>query len=61
MDNHKRLTWNDLQNASFTELKKTYKLNDMQLEKGVRRHMDGANPQERRELYETVWNKDKLK
>lgn len=52
-----KVTWNDLQSATFKELKKTYKLNDMQLENAVRRHMDGANPKERRELYKTVWDK----
>ena len=52
-----RVTWGDLHNATFKELKKTYKLNDMQLENAVRRHMDGANAAERRDLYETVWKK----
>jgi hypothetical protein len=55
----KNVTWNDLGSATFRELKKTYKLNDRQLEGQVRRHMDGANPQERRQLYETVWGKRK--
>lgn len=50
-----KITWNDLSSATPTELKKTYKLNDKQLENQVRRHMDGANPAERRKLYETVW------
>lgn len=53
------VTWNDLRNATPSELKKTYKLNDTQLEHQVRRHMDGANPAERRGLYETVWAKKK--
>lgn len=52
----KKVTWNDLTNATTQELKKAYKLNDMQLEQQVRRHMDGANPQERRELYKSVWD-----
>lgn len=52
-----KITWNDLQSATFGELKKTYKINDRQLENQVRRHMDGANHQERRELYKTVWDK----
>lgn len=55
----KKVTWNDLHEATFRELKKTYKLSDMQLEQSVRRHMDGANPQERRDLYKTVWDKKK--
>lgn len=53
----KRVTWGDLHNATFKELKSTYKLNDMQLENAVRRHMDGANPAERRDLYKAVWDK----
>ncbi len=53
----KKIHWNDLHNGTFKELKKTYKLNDRQLENAVRNHMDGANHQERRELYKTVWDK----
>ncbi|HEX4044688.1 MAG TPA: hypothetical protein VHZ76_03365 [Gammaproteobacteria bacterium] len=52
-----KLTWNDIHEATFKELKKTYKLNDKQLENQVRSHMDGANPAERRDLYKTVWYK----
>ncbi len=52
-----KITWNDLTNATPKELKKTYKLNDKQLEQQVRRHMDGANANERRDLYKTVWDK----
>ena len=53
----KNVTWGDLSSATPSELKKTYKLNDRQLEQQVRRHMDGANPQERRDLYKKVWDK----
>ncbi len=53
----KRVTWQDLHSATFSELKKTYKLNDCQLETQVRRHMDGAGNAERRELYKAVWDK----
>lgn len=53
------VTWNDLFNGSHAELKKTYKLNDRQLENQVRRHLDGADHKERRDLYETVWSKKK--
>lgn len=52
-----KVTWNDLHSATFGELKAKYKLNDRQLENQVRRHMDGANPTERRELYKKVWDK----
>lgn len=54
---NKKVTWQDIHEATFKELKKTYKLNDMQLENAVRKHMDGANPAERRDLYKTVWDK----
>lgn len=52
----KKPTWNDLHNATPQDLKRTYKLNDCQLEHAVRRHMDGANHEERRDLYSKVWN-----
>ena len=52
-----KVTWGDLHNATFKELKQTYKLNDRQLENAVRKHMDGANPAERRDLYKAVWDK----
>lgn len=55
--NNRSVTWNDLFSGTFKELKKTYKLNDQQLEQQVRKHMDGANPQERRDLYKEVWDK----
>lgn len=53
----KKVTWNDLHNATFKELKKTYKLSDKQLENSVREHLDGANAKERREFYGMVWGK----
>lgn len=52
-----KITWGDLHSATFSELKKTYKLNDRQLENQVRTHLDGANAQERREVYSKVWDK----
>lgn len=55
----KKITWGDIHEGTFSELKKTYKLTDRELEVGVRRHMDGANPQERRDLYKTMWCKKK--
>lgn len=50
-----KVTWNDLQNASQKELKKTYKLNNREMEKAVRQHLDGANTQERREVYQNFF------
>jgi hypothetical protein len=55
----KKITWNDIRNATQYELKKTYKMNDRQLECSLRRHMDGANAQERRNLYEELYGKRK--
>lgn len=52
-----KVTWNDLSSATPKELKKTYKLNDQQLEMQVRRHMDGASMEQRKDLYKTVWSK----
>jgi len=52
-----KITWNDLHSATHNELKKTYKLNDTQLELQVRRHMDGATMEQRKDLYKTVWSK----
>lgn len=50
-----KITWGDLQNATVQELKKTYKLNDRQLEMGVRAHLDGSSTQEKRDMYKKVW------
>ena len=54
-----KVTWNDLQEADQDELKKIYKIDSRQLEQQVRRHWDGASPQERRQLYETVYGRGK--
>lgn len=54
-----KVTWNDLQDATQQEIKKTYKLNDRQLENQVRYHLDGANAKERRDLYEKFYGKRK--
>ena len=52
-----KVTWGDLHNATAQEIKKKYRLNDMQLENQVRKHLDGASAQERSNLYKTVWDK----
>lgn len=54
-----KVTWNDLKEATQNELKKTYKLNDRELERQVRHHMDGANATERRQLYSDTYIKRK--
>lgn len=53
----KKVTWNDLHSATFKELKKTYKLDNRQLERAVQNHLVGASAQEKRELYKAVWDK----
>lgn len=55
----KKLQWNDIESATQHELKKTYKLNDRQLEHQLRNHLDGANAKERRETYEKLYGKRK--
>ena len=52
-----KVTWNDLHNASQSDLKKTYKLNNKELEKQVRKHLDGANTVERRNLYQQFYSR----
>ena len=53
----KKISWNDLHNATQGELKKTYKLNSRQLENAVRRHLDGANASERRKVYQDFYGR----
>ena len=55
----KKVQWNDIESATQQELKKIYKINDRQLEQQLRRHIDGANPQERRQVYEKMYGKRK--
>lgn len=52
-----KVTWNDIQNASQSELKKKYKLTDRQVEQHIRRHLDGANAKERRQVYEQFYSR----
>lgn len=55
----KKITWNDIQNGTLPELKKSYKMNDRQVEQSLRKHLDGANVQDRRNLYEKLYGKRK--
>ena len=60
MADYKNVTWNELTNLKPSEMKNKYKLTDRQLEQSVRKHLDGANVNERRQVYENVYNlKDK--
>lgn len=56
MSDSKKVTWNDLHEAKPSELMKTYKLDHKALERQIRHHWDGANAQERRQLYEKVYS-----
>lgn len=51
------VTWNDIRDATQQEIKKTYKLDDRQLENAVRKHLDGANSKERREFYQKFYGR----
>lgn len=53
----RKVTWNDLHNATQHELKKTYKLSDRDLERQVRSHLDGASRDDSQSLYKTVYDK----
>lgn len=55
----KKPTWNDLNRATPRELMKTYKMTPRQLEQCVSRTVSGATTQQRREFYNTVYNKPK--
>lgn len=55
----KEPTWNDFHEAKPAELKRTYKLNDTQLENSYRKHLYGASPSERRNMYEQLYRKNR--
>lgn len=52
-------TWKDFQDASPSELKKAYKIDDRQLENAHRKHLDGASSGEYRANYETLYRKNR--
>ena len=55
----KNPTWNDFQEAKPEELKKTYKLNDRQLEMAHRKHLHGASTPEYRSAYEQLYRRNR--
>lgn len=55
----KEPTWNDFHEAKPSELKKTYKLNDRQLENSYRKHLNGANAPEYRKAYEQLYRRNR--
>jgi hypothetical protein len=52
-----KVTWNDIQNGTQSELKKTYKLDSRQMENHIRKHIGGANAQERRKVYQDFYSR----
>jgi hypothetical protein len=52
-------TWNDFKEARPTEIKKTYKLNDRQLEMAHRKHLGGANRQELSREYDQFYRRNR--
>lgn len=52
-------TWNDFNEAKPAELKKTYRMNDRQLENAYRSHLEGANANERRGMYEKLYRRNR--
>jgi hypothetical protein len=55
----KQPTWNDFQEAKPAELKKTYKLNDRQLENAYRNHLNGADANDRRSMYDKLYRRNR--
>lgn len=56
----KKISWYEMHNMTSSELKKKHKINDRQLEQGVRFHLDGASVSERQTVYKNVYeNKNK--
>lgn len=55
----KQPTWNDFQEARPAELKKTYKLNDRQLENAYRKHIDGTDANQRRKAYDQLYRRNR--
>lgn len=52
-----KISWNDIQNGTQKELKKTYKLSDRQMENQIRNHLYGANATDRRGVYQSFYSR----
>ncbi len=57
-----KLSWNNLQEATQHDIRKTCKIGygkqaDKKLENAVRNHLDGANAKERREFYNKFYGR----
>lgn len=51
-----KMTFQDMFQAPISDLKRLYKMNDRQLEKNVRKHLNGASQSEMRRIYEKIWD-----
>lgn len=51
----KKISWYEMHNMTSAELKKKHKINDRQLEQGVRFHLDGATHDDRNIVYKNVY------
>ena len=51
--------YRELMTIPIKDLKKEFKMNDQNLERSIRKHMDGATAQQRTELYKEVYDKKK--
>lgn len=52
-----KVTWNDIQNGTQSDLKKTYKLDSRQMETQIRKHIGGADAQQRRKAYQEFYSR----
>lgn len=54
-----KVTWNDLHDAPAKELMKKYKLTERGLQQELTKHLYGATPKDRQDLYKTTYIKRK--
>jgi hypothetical protein len=52
-----KVTWRDLHEATQKDLKRIYRVDSRGLENQVRRHLDGANATERRQVYQQFYSR----
>ncbi len=56
---NEKITWSDIQEGHQDDIKRAYKMDDRRLEQALRKQLYGANMQERRQVYETLYGKRK--
>jgi len=55
----KKVSWNDLHNATAKELMHHYKLTERNLQQELNKHLYGANHKDRQQVYKDVYLKRK--